>query len=183
MHESLKMLTGIPNACGVLWDIPTVLTRTLRFGDKGKWQNLSSTLATQSAFRFKHRPVIVTNILCGSGSSFFHIFSSVFAGNSTMNTTKNKYSQHGQVYGRLHHPAVQSEKKKVREYKLTHIPEQQCVQVSALETSNSPQKLQKLRLTLILLVYNIKLSFILRMCNHLRSHFPSQVPSGGVLEG
>ena len=124
MHESLKMLTGLPNACGVLWDIPTVLTRTLRFGDKRKWQNLSSTLAAQSAFCFKHRPVIVTNILCGSGSFFFYIFSSVFTGNSTMNITENKYSQRGQVYGRLHHSAVQS----ARECKPTHNG------VSALET-------------------------------------------------
>ena len=28
-----------------------------------------------------------------------------------MNTTENKYSQHGQVDGRLHQPTVQSEKK------------------------------------------------------------------------
>ena len=57
-----------------------------------------------------------------------------------MNTTENKYSQHGQVYGRLHQPTVQSEKKpkkkkkkkekKARECKLTRSglsPEQQCV--------------------------------------------------------
>ena len=58
-----------------------------------------------------------------------------------MNTTENKYSQHGQVYGRLHQPTVQSEKKnqkkkkrkkekKARERKLTRSglsPEQQCV--------------------------------------------------------
>ena len=29
-----------------------------------------------------------------------------------MNTTKNNYSQHGQVYGRLHQATVQSVKKK-----------------------------------------------------------------------
>ena len=34
-----------------------------------------------------------------------------------MNTTENKYSQHGQVYGRLHQPTVQSEKKKQKKKK------------------------------------------------------------------
>ena len=80
--------------------------RTLGFGDKGKWQNFYSTLAAESAVCCKHRPVIVRNILCGCGSSLFHTFFSVFTGNSIMNTTKNNYSQHGQVYGRLHHAAV-----------------------------------------------------------------------------
>ena len=49
----------------LLWDIPTV------FNVDSSFQNLFSTLATQFTFHCKHRPVIVTNILCGSGSSFF----------------------------------------------------------------------------------------------------------------
>lgn len=78
--------------------IPTVFNADASLRWWSKLQNVPSALEAQSTVRLKHRPLMVTNILCGSGFFLFsHIFVGV-GGNSTMNTIENSYCQHNQVY-------------------------------------------------------------------------------------